>query len=64
MTTEKTIALTRRTFVNKVLSLLFNMLSRLIIIFLTSLLGDIENEECFTCRGSEQYCHEPKIALK
>ena len=34
MTTEKTIALTRRTFVGKVMSLLFNMLSRLIITFL------------------------------
>jgi len=31
MTTGKTIALSRRTFVNKVMSLLFNMLSRLII---------------------------------
>ena len=34
MTTEKTIVLTRRTFVGKVMSLLFNMLSRLIITFL------------------------------
>ena len=34
MTTGKTIALTRRTFVGKVLSLLFNMLSRLVITFL------------------------------
>ena len=33
MTTGKTIALTRRTFVGKVMSLLFNMLSRLIITF-------------------------------
>ena len=32
MTTGKTIALTRRTFVGKVMSLLFNMLSRLVII--------------------------------
>ena len=31
MTTGKTIALTRRTFVDKVISLLFNMLSRLVI---------------------------------
>ena len=31
-TTGKTIALTRRTFVDKVMSLLFNMLSRLVII--------------------------------
>ena len=34
MTTGKTIALTRRTFVGKEMSLLFNMLSRLVIIFL------------------------------
>ena len=33
-TTGKTIALTRRTFVGKVMSLLFNMLSRLVITFL------------------------------
>ena len=32
--TGKTIALTRQTFVNKVMSLLFNMLSRLAITFL------------------------------
>ena len=34
MATEKTIALTRQTFVGKVMSLLFNMLSRLVITFL------------------------------
>ena len=34
MTTGKNIALTRRTFVGKVMSLLFNMLSRLVIAFL------------------------------
>ena len=34
MTTGKTIVLTRRTFVGKVMSLLFNMLSRLVIAFL------------------------------
>ena len=34
MTTGETIALTRRTFVGKVMSLLFNMLSRLVITFL------------------------------
>ena len=37
MTTGKTIALTRQTFVGKVMSLLFNMLSRLIIAFHTCL---------------------------
>ena len=34
MTTGKTIALTRQTFVGKVMSLLFNMLSRLVVTFL------------------------------
>ena len=34
MTTEKTIALTRRTFVDKVIPLLLNILSRLVITFL------------------------------
>ena len=34
MTTGKTIALTRRIFVGKVMSLLFNMLSRLVITFI------------------------------
>ena len=33
MTTRKTIASTRQTFVGKVMSLLFNMLSRLVIAF-------------------------------
>ena len=35
MTTGKTIALTRWTFVGKVMALLFNMLSRLVIAFLS-----------------------------
>ena len=34
MTTGKTIALTRQIFLGKVISLLFNMLSRLVIVFL------------------------------
>ena len=37
MTTGKTMALTRRTFVGKVISLLFNVLSRLVITFLPRL---------------------------
>ena len=37
MTTGKTIALTRWTFVGKVMSLLFNMLYRLVITFLPML---------------------------
>ena len=36
MTTGKTIALTRRTFVGKVMSLLLNMLSRSVVTFLLS----------------------------
>ena len=35
MTTGKTIALTNQTFVDKVMSLLFNMLSKLVITFLS-----------------------------
>ena len=35
MTTRKTIALTRQTFVGKVMSLLFNMLSRLVLVVQT-----------------------------
>jgi len=35
MTTQKTIALTRRAFAGKVMSLLFNMLSQLVIHFST-----------------------------
>ena len=34
MTTGKTVALTKQTFVGKIMSLLFNMLSRLVITFL------------------------------
>ena len=41
MTTGKTIALTRWTFVGKVMSLLFNMLSRLVITFIPRSNGDI-----------------------
>ena len=37
MTTRKTIALSRRTFVGKVMSLLFTMLSRLVITFLPNI---------------------------
>ena len=39
VTTGKTIALTRWTFVGKVMSLLFNMLSRLVITFLPKSMG-------------------------
>ena len=46
MTTAKTIALTRRTFVGKVMSLLFNMLSRLVITFLP-------RSKCHSFQGSQ-----------
>ena len=65
MTTRKTIALTRQTFVGKVMSLFFNMLSRLVITFPRSkhlliswlqspsavILGAQENKisHCFDC---------------
>ena len=42
MTTGKTIALTRRTFVVKVVSLLLNMLSRLVITFLQKLWDSVK----------------------
>ena len=43
MTTGKTIALTRWTFVGKVMSLLFNMLSRLVITFLPILISWLQS---------------------
>ena len=46
MATGKTIALTRWTFVGKVMSLLFNMLSRLVIILLQSLVGELKAAWC------------------
>ena len=45
MTTGKTIALTRQTFVGKVMSLLFNMLSRLVITFLPRIHYTCTNEK-------------------
>ena len=59
MTTGKTIALTRRTFVDKVMSLLFYMLSRLVIAFLPKSKHDlsiIEINEVCVC-----VCTENKI---
>ena len=71
MTTGKTIALTRRTLVGKVMSLLFKMLSRLVITFLQrqasfnymaainthSDFGAQENKVCH-CISSSSVCHE------
>jgi len=72
MTTEKTIALTRQTFVDKVMSLLFNMLSRLVITFLPrskclnfmatvticSDFGAPQNKGCHVPIVSPSICHE------
>ena len=44
-TTRKTIALTKQTFVDKVMSMLFNMLSRLVITFLPRSKGIGEGKE-------------------
>ena len=51
MTTGKTTALTRWTFVGKVMSLLFNMLSRLVITFLPRKIKDIFMAAVTTCSG-------------
>ena len=55
MTTGKTIALTRRTFVDKVMSLLFNMLSRLVISLSGSQMGTVlspgDIEQCLELSG-------------
>ena len=71
MTTGKTIALTIQTFVSKVMSLLFKMMSRLVIAFLprskclnfvaavtiSSDFGAQENKVCH-CFVSPSICHE------
>ena len=49
MTTGKTIALTRWTFVGKVMSLLLNMLSRLVITFLPRSEHEREREVTQSC---------------
>ena len=49
MTTGKTIALTRQTFVGKVMSLLFNMLSKLVIAFLPT------NKRLFLLHGCSHH---------
>ena len=51
MTTGKTIALTRWTFVNKVMSLLFNRLSRLVITFLPK-------SKCLNFMGAVTICSD------
>ena len=72
-TTGKTIALTRRTFVGNVMSLLFNMLSRLVITFLPRskrlliswlqspsavILGPKNIKSATVCTVSPSICHE------
>ena len=73
MTTGKTIALTKQTFVSNVMSLLFNMLSRFVIAFsskeqasfnfmavvtIHSDLGAQENKICHCFHFSPSICHE------
>ena len=55
MTTRKTIALTRQTFVGKVMSLLFNMLPRFVIAFLPR-----SNPLLISCLQSSPFFLEPK----
>ena len=60
MTTGKTIALTRRTYVGKVMSLLFSMLSRLVITFLprSSLIYSLGCHACSSDNGTKKsMCH-------
>ena len=59
MTTGKTIALTRWTFVDKVMSLLFNMLSRLVITFLPRSKRLLISWLQLACAGSQEnkVCH-------
>ena len=70
MTTGKTIALTRQTFVGKVISLLFNMLSKLVIAFLprrkclliswleVTICSDFGDQENKISIVSTSICHE------
>ena len=61
MTTGKTIALTRRTFVGKVTSLLFNMLSRLVIAFLPKskclLISCLQSPSAVILEPRKKVCH-------
>ena len=59
---ETLIALTRRTFVGKVMSLLFNMLSRLVIVFLPRskrlLISWLQSLSAVISIASPSICHE------
>ena len=59
MSTRKTIALTKQTFVSKVMSLLFNMLSRLVIAFLPRSKHLLISWLQLPCTGSQEnkVCH-------
>ena len=61
MTTGKTIALTRRTFVGKVISLLFNMLSRFVIAFFPRskrlLISSLQSPSTVTLKPKKKICH-------
>ena len=61
MTTGKTIALTRWTFVGKVMSLLFNMLSRLVITFLLRskrlLISWLQSPSAVILEPQNKVCH-------
>ena len=61
MTTGKTIALTRQIFVGKVMSLLFNMLSRLVITFLSSskrlLISWLQSPSAVILQPPNKVCH-------
>ena len=61
MTTGKTIALTKRTFVDKVMSLLFNMLSRLVITFLPGskclLISSLQSPSAVILEPKKIVCH-------
>ena len=62
MNTGKTIALTRQTFAGKVMSLLFNMLSRLVITFLPRskrlLISWLQSPSAVILEISPSICHE------
>jgi len=64
MTTGKTIALTRQTFVGKVISLIFNMVSRLVITFLSRSAAESLQSRLTLCDpidGSPPGCPVPGI---
>ena len=63
MTTAKTIDLTIQTFVGKVMSLLFNMLSRFVIPFLPRSQGLLNNKNTFLTELEREGGKEEKRAL-